>query len=79
MLLVLIFSKHVYLASFSSYYTFYRIPIFGLSVQNAQLYLFAFLAVATVGTVAGGPIGDRFGRKRAIWSGSRSWAPYPSR
>ena len=67
LLLVLIFSKHVYLASLSSYYTFYLIQTFGLSVQDAQLCLFAFLAAAAVGTVAGGPIGDRFGRKHVIW------------
>ncbi len=66
-LLMLIFSKHVYLASLSSYYTFYLIQTFGLSVQDAQLCLFAFLAAAAVGTVAGGPIGDRFGRKHVIW------------
>jgi len=66
-LLALIFSKHVYLASLSSYYTFYLIQTFGLSVQNAQLCLFVFLGAVAVGTVAGGPIGDRFGRKHVIW------------
>lgn len=66
-LLTLIFSKHVYLASLTSYYTFYLIQTFGISVQNAQLCLFVFLGAAAVGTVAGGPIGDRFGRKRVIW------------
>jgi len=67
LLLTLIFSKHVYLASLSSYYTFYLIQTFGLSVQDAQLCLFVFLGAVAVGTVAGGPIGDRFGRKHVIW------------
>ena len=66
-LLALIFSKYVYLASLTSYYTFYLIQRFDLSVQNAQLHLFAFLAAVAVGTVAGGPLGDRFGRKYVIW------------
>ncbi|WP_278254357.1 MFS transporter [Sphingobium sp. BYY-5] len=66
-LLTLIFSKYVYLASLTSYFTFYLIHRFGVSVQNAQLHLFAFLAAVAVGTVAGGPLGDRFGRKYVIW------------
>lgn len=66
-LLALIFSKYVYLASLTSYFTFYLIHRFGVSVQTAQLYLFAFLAAVAVGTVAGGPLGDRFGRKYVIW------------
>ena len=66
-LLSLIFSKYVYLVSISSFYTFYLIERFGLSVRNAQLHLFAFLAAVAVGTFAGGPIGDRIGRKRVIW------------
>ena len=66
-LVVLIFSKYVYLTSLSSYYTFYLIETFGVSVQNAQLCLFVFLGAVAVGTVAGGPIGDRFGRKLVIW------------
>lgn len=66
-LLALIFSKYVYLASLTSYYTFYLIHRFGVSVQNAQLHLFAFLAAVAVGTVLGGPLGDRFGRKYIIW------------
>ncbi|WP_395337568.1 MFS transporter [Novosphingobium sp. BL-8H] len=66
-LLSLIFSKYVYLASLTSYFTFYLIHRFGLSVQNAQLHLFAFLAAVAVGTVMGGPLGDRFGRKYVIW------------
>ena len=54
-------------ASLSSYYTFYLIHKFGLSVQNAQIYLFVFLGAVAAGTFAGGPIGDRFGRKPVIW------------
>jgi MFS transporter, FSR family, fosmidomycin resistance protein len=66
-LLALIFSKYVYLASLTSYFTFYLIHRFGVSVAAAQLHLFAFLAAVAVGTVAGGPLGDRFGRKYVIW------------
>jgi FSR family fosmidomycin resistance protein-like MFS transporter len=66
-LLVLIFSKFVYLASLSSYYTFYLIHHFNLSVRSAQLHLFVFLASVAVGTMCGGPIGDRWGRKPLIW------------
>ncbi|HLK36073.1 MAG TPA: MFS transporter [Polyangiaceae bacterium] len=66
-LLVLIFSKFVYLASITSYYMFYLMHRFGISVRSAQMHLFAFLAAAAAGTIAGGPLGDRFGRKRVIW------------
>ena len=66
-LLALIFSKYVYLASLTNYYTFYLISRFGLSVPDAQLHLFAFLAAVAVGTFVGGPLGDRFGRKYVIW------------
>jgi FSR family fosmidomycin resistance protein-like MFS transporter len=66
-MLALIFSKYVYLASLTSYYTFYLIHRFHVSVENAQLHLFAFLASVAVGTLAGGPIADRFGRKYVIW------------
>ena len=66
-LLVLLFSKNVYTSSLSSYYTFYLIHKFQLTVQNAQYHLFAFLAAVAIGTFAGGPIGDRFGRKPVIW------------
>jgi len=66
-LLALIFSKYVYLASLTSYFTFYLIHRFGVSVEVAQLHLFAFLGAVAVGTIAGGPIGDRFGRKYVIW------------
>jgi FSR family fosmidomycin resistance protein-like MFS transporter len=66
-ILVLLFSKNVYTASLSSYYTFYLIQKFQLSVPNAQYMLFAFLGAVAAGTFAGGPIGDRFGRKPVIW------------
>ena len=66
-LLALIFSKYVYLASLTSYFTFYLIQRFHTSVEQAQMHLFAFLAAVAVGTVAGGPLGDRFGRKYVIW------------
>jgi FSR family fosmidomycin resistance protein-like MFS transporter len=69
MLMMLIFSKYVYLASFSSYYTFYLITRFHLSIRSAQIHLFLFLAAVTAGTLIGGPVGDRFGRRRVIlWS-----------
>ncbi len=66
-LLALVFSKYVYLASLTSYFTFYLIHRFGVSVRDAQLELFAFLAAVAVGTLVGGPLGDRIGRKRVIW------------
>ncbi len=66
-LLALIFSKYVYLASLTSYFTFYLIHKFGVSVEVAQLHLFVFLGAVAVGTIAGGPLGDRFGRKYVIW------------
>ncbi|CAN7567273.1 MFS transporter [Phenylobacterium sp. LjRoot219] len=66
-LLALIFSKYVYMASLTSYFTFYLIHRFQVSVETAQLHLFAFLTAVAVGTVAGGPLGDRFGRKHVIW------------
>lgn len=66
-LLALIFSKQIYVASISSYYTFYLIERFHVSLQTAQLYLFMFLAPVAVGTIVGGILGDKFGRKRIIW------------
>jgi len=66
-LLALIFSKYVYLASLTSYFTFYLIHRFGVTVANAQVHLFVFLSAVAVGTVLGGPLGDRFGRKHVIW------------
>jgi FSR family fosmidomycin resistance protein-like MFS transporter len=75
-LLVLIFSKFVYLASMSSYYTFYLIGKFHVSVQHSQYFLFMFLAAAAVGTVAGGHLGDKFGRKYIIWISILGAAPF---
>jgi FSR family fosmidomycin resistance protein-like MFS transporter len=75
-LLILIFSKYFYLASISSYYTFYLIDKFGVSVQSSQLYLFVFLAAAAAGTFIGGPLGDRFGRKYVIWLSILGVAPF---
>lgn len=66
-LLALIFSKYFYLTSLTSYYTFYLIHKFGVSVQSAQLYLFVFLGAVALGTFVGGPVGDRIGRKYVIW------------
>jgi len=66
-LLVLIFSKYFYLSSLSSYYTLYLIDRFHVSVQQSQVLLFVFLAAVAVGTLIGGPLGDRFGRKYIIW------------
>jgi len=66
-LLALVFSKSFYTASFNSYYTFYLISKFHLSVEIAQIYLFAFLAAVAAGTLIGGPVGDRIGRKRVLW------------
>ena len=66
-LIALIFSKFVYMASLTSYYTFYLIDKFHLPVQSAQLYLFVFLGSVALGTILGGPIGDRLGRKYVIW------------
>jgi FSR family fosmidomycin resistance protein-like MFS transporter len=66
-LIALIFSKYFYLASLSSYYTFYLIAKFHVSVQTAQVHLFVFLGAVALGTVIGGPVGDRIGRKYVIW------------
>jgi FSR family fosmidomycin resistance protein-like MFS transporter len=66
-LLILVFSKYVYLASLTSYYTFYLIHRFHVSIQSAQMHLFVFLAAVAAGTLIGGPIGDRFGRRYVIW------------
>lgn len=66
-LIALVFSKYFYLASLVSYYTFYLIDKFHVSVQTAQIQLFIFLGAVAVGTIAGGPVGDRIGRKYVIW------------
>lgn len=75
-LLVLVFSKYIYLASLTSYYTFYLIHRFHVSVQNAQMHLFVFLAAVAAGTIIGGPIGDRFGRRYVIWFSILGAAPF---
>ncbi len=75
-LLLLIFSKYFYMASIGNYFTFYLISKFQLSVQSAQLYLFAFLFAVAVGTVVGGPVGDRIGRKYVIWASILGVAPF---
>ena len=75
-LAVLIFSKYFYLACLGSYYTFYLIETFHVSVQNAQLLLFLFLAAVAAGTIIGGPVGDRIGRKAVIWVSILGVAPF---
>ncbi|WP_428232460.1 MFS transporter [Flavobacterium sp.] len=75
-LLVLIFSKYFYMASMTSYYTFYLIDKFHLSVQESQIYLFAFMGAVAAGTLFGGPLGDRFGRKYIIWISILGVAPF---
>jgi FSR family fosmidomycin resistance protein-like MFS transporter len=66
-LMALLFSKFVYLASLTSYYTFYLMSKFQVSIRSAQLHLFVFLGAVALGTIVGGPVGDRIGRKRVIW------------
>ncbi|NRN27845.1 MFS transporter [Photorhabdus heterorhabditis] len=75
-LLILIFSKFFYLTSISSYYTFYLIHKFNISVQSAQLHLFVFLFAVAAGTIIGGPLGDRIGRKYIIWISILGVAPF---
>ena len=75
-LLVLIFSKFFYMASISSYFTFYLIERFHLSIQDAQFHLFLFLIAVAFGTIIGGPLGDRFGRKYVIWFSVLGVAPF---
>jgi FSR family fosmidomycin resistance protein-like MFS transporter len=75
-LLILIFSKYFYMASIGSYLTFYLINKFQLSVPSAQLYLFAFLFAVAIGSLIGGPIGDRIGRKYVIWASILGVAPF---
>lgn len=73
---ILMFAKFVYIASFTNYFTFYLIERFGLGVQQSQLFLFIFLASVAVGTFAGGPVGDRIGRKAVIWVSFLGVAPF---
>ena len=75
-LLMLVFSKYVYLASISSYYTFYLIERFHLSVRSSQLHLFVFLASAAIGGMIGGPLGDRLGSKYIIWASILGVLPF---
>jgi FSR family fosmidomycin resistance protein-like MFS transporter len=75
-LIALIFSKFFYITSLSSYYTFFLISRFHVPVRTAQLYLFVFLAAAAAGTIIGGPIGDRFGRKYVIWGSILGVLPF---
>jgi len=75
-LVVLIFSKYFYLISLTNYYTFYLMDKFAVSVQAAQIYLFVFLFAVAAGTIIGGPVGDRIGRKRVIWISILGVAPF---
>lgn len=75
-LVALIFSKYVYLTSMTTYYTFYLIHHFQVSVRTSQLLLFVFLFSVALGTIIGGPVGDRFGRKRVIWASILGVAPF---
>ena len=75
-IMVLIFSKYIYMASLTNYYTFYLIDNFGVSVKTSQILLFVFLAATAIGTLVGGPIGDRYGRKPVIWASILGAAPF---
>jgi MFS transporter, FSR family, fosmidomycin resistance protein len=75
-LATLIFSKYAYLTSLTSYFTFYLIHKFGVSVQHSQYYLFGFLFAVAAGTIVGGPVGDRIGRKYVIWASILGVAPF---
>ncbi len=75
-LMILIFSKFFYTAGISSYFTFYLIEKFGVSIQDSQFYLFIFLASCAIGTLLGGPLGDKFGRKYVIWFSVLGAAPF---
>jgi len=76
LLLALIFSKYFYQACLTNFYTFYLIERFGVSVQQAQYALFAFLLAVAAGTILGGPVGDRIGRKKVIWASIAGIAPF---
>ena len=73
---ILMFAKFIYIASISNYFTFYLIERFQLSVQNSQLFLFAFLGAVAVGTFVGGPVGDKIGRKAVVWVSFLGAAPF---
>jgi FSR family fosmidomycin resistance protein-like MFS transporter len=75
-LVALVFSKYFYLASMTSYYTFYLIHKFGVSVKTAEIFLFIFLFAVAAGTIIGGPVGDRIGRKYVIWTSILGVAPF---
>src|SRR5262245_16231109 len=75
-LLVLMLSKFFHLACMTNYYTFYLMHHFGVSVQGSQMYLFVYLFAGAVGTIVGGPVGDRIGRKRVIWLSILGVAPF---
>ncbi|WP_018109434.1 MFS transporter [Bacteroides propionicifaciens] len=75
-LLILLFSKYVYMASLTNYYTFFLIDKFGVTTQESQMYLFLFLFSVALGTLIGGPIGDRIGRKYVIWVSILGAAPF---
>ncbi len=75
-LLILIFSKYFYMASLTSYFTFYLIQKFHVSVQTSQVYLFVFLFSVAAGTLIGGPVGDKIGRKYVIWASILGTAPF---
>ena len=75
-LLALMFSKFVYLASLNTYFIFYLMSKFSISVQSAQIHLFVFLSAVALGTIMGGPLGDKIGRKRVIWVSILGVAPF---
>jgi FSR family fosmidomycin resistance protein-like MFS transporter len=75
-LLALVFSKNLYTVSFSNFFTFYLMERYGVSVQHSQFFLFAFLLAAAIGTIVGGPIGDKIGRKPVIWFSILGAAPF---
>lgn len=75
-IIVLIFSKYIYMSCLSSYYTFYLIEKFGVSVSRSQIFLFIFVVSTAAGTLVGGPIGDRYGRKPVIWISILGTAPF---
>lgn len=75
-LMVLIFSKYIYMACLTNYYTFYLIERFGVTIKMSQILLFVFLVATAAGTLVGGPIGDRYGRKPVIWASILGTAPF---